>query len=88
MESAKQKKSPTGKGLVGLLIGIAMIVVFVYWVGPWLEQLPLFHPMVELIKAKDIDATAYYYTDIEEFADAEFNIRQSMTYAPSAEPGH
>ena len=86
MKTDERKKSPTGKGLVGLLTGILVIVIFMYWVGPLLEQLPLFHPMVELIKAKDIDATAYYYTDIEEFAEAEFNIRQAMTYPPGGKP--
>ena len=82
MDRHKQKKSPPGKGLVGLFIGILLIVVFLYRVGPWLEKLPLFHSIVEVIEANDIDAGAYYYTDIKEFADAEFNINPSMTYPP------
>ena len=86
MNRYEKKKSPPGKGLVGLLIGILLIVVFLFWVGPWFEQMPLFHPIVELIEAQDIDAGAYYYTDIEEFAEAEFNINQAMTYPPTKKP--
>jgi hypothetical protein len=86
LKTNEQIKSPTGKRLVGLLIGVLVIVVFLFWVGPWLERLPLFHPVAELIKAQDIDAGAYYYTDIKEFADAEFNINQAMIYPPERKP--
>ena len=82
MKADEQKNSPIRKGWIGLLTGLVLIAVFLFWLGPWLERLPLFQPLVRLIDEQDIDAGAYYYTDIEEFADAEFNIRQAMTYAP------
>ena len=81
-EKGREKR----KGILKLLISICLLLTFLYGVGPWLEQLPLFRPIVELIDARDIDAGAYYYTDIEEFSDAEHNIRHSMAYPPALIP--
>ena len=38
---------------------------------------------VEFIEERDIDAGALYYTDIEEFSEAEINMENTMRFPPS-----
>ena len=73
-----------GRGPIRLIMGILVILAFMYWVGPWMKQVPMIRPMVELIETRDIDAGAYYYTDIEEFSEAEFNVNHSLKYPPAS----
>ena len=65
-----------------LLMIVFLIWIFLYYIGPWAKNIPIIHPLADFIEENDIDASAYYYTDIEEFAEAEFAVNQSMAYSP------
>ena len=73
-----------GRGLIRLIMGILAILAFMYGLGPLLERMPMIRPMVELIETQDIDAGAYYYTDIEEFSEAEFNVNHALKFPPAS----
>ena len=75
---------PRGRSRVSawlrLGLGLAVIWVCVFVVGPLMERIPSIGRMHEYIRENSIDATALYYTEVEEFADAETHIRNAMKY--------
>ena len=68
------------RGIFGLLLSIFLIWVFMFVIGPELERIPLVRPLITFIEARDIDAGAYYYTDIEEFSEADIHMSNTMAY--------
>lgn len=77
-----QEKQSKNKGIVTLVVFVFLIWIFLYYIGPWAKNIPMVRPLLEFIEENDIDAGAYYYTEVEEFAEAEFAINQSMAYSP------
>jgi len=71
------------KRLCGLFVGILVIWILMAYIGPWGRQTASLRPIMNFIEERGIDATAYYYTGIEEFAEAEINITHSMRYTPT-----
>ena len=65
-----------------LFIGLFIIWLLMTYAAPWGRQTATLRPIMDFIEERNIDATAYYYTDIEEFAEAEINITHSLRYAP------
>lgn len=63
-----------------LCLGLAVIWFCVFVLGPWLERIPTIGRMHDHIRENSIDATALYYTEVEEFAEAETHIRSAMQY--------
>ena len=70
------------KRLAALAASLLFLWFFVYRIAPWLDKRPAIEPLVGFIKERGIDATALYYTEIEEFAEADIQINHSMTYSP------
>jgi hypothetical protein len=70
------------KGVCGLLVAIAGILFFMFYVGPWLDQTPMVRPLAEFIDERGIDANMYFYTEVEEFSDANINMENTMDYLP------
>ena len=68
--------------LFRLFFGISLILFFMFGIGPLLDEMPYIRPMVPFIEEREIDATALYYTESEEFSEAAINMRSSMDYAP------
>lgn len=66
----------------GLFIGLFIIWLLMAFIGPWGRQTAMLRPIMDLIEERGIDATAYYYTDLEEFAEAEINITHTMRFTP------
>ncbi len=68
-----------------LLASIAAVIVFLHVLGPmWLETDAL-RPMAEFIEENEINANAYYYTEVEEFFQAERHMREYLGLAPGSE---
>ena len=63
-----------------LVMGIGWVVLFMYVIGPFILRAPGFSSMSGFIEKRDIKATALYYTDIDEFAEAEITLRHSFKY--------
>lgn len=77
-----ENEKTTAQKIGGLLSGIAACLLIIYVVGPWLDTLESIRPLAQFIDDRNIDANAYYYTEVEEFADAELNMKNTMYYMP------
>ena len=71
-----------GKGVARLLGGLVLILLFIFYVAPWMTGLPMLRPLTGFIEERGIDAGALYYTDLEEFAEAEAQMSNTMMYMP------
>ena len=69
-------------------LGIAAILFVMFGIGPSVLQLPWYGEMNRFIESENIRATAIYYTDLDTFRDAEFALRLSLEYGPTARPIH
>ena len=70
-----------------LFIGVFILWLLMAYVAPWGRQTAMFRPIMDLIEERGIKATSYYYTDIEEFAEAETQVTHSLRYRPTGPPG-
>ena len=70
------------KSWLKLFAGIFIIILFLFVIGPLYLNLPLVRQITEVIEKEDIEATAFYYTELEGFAEAEAAIKDSMNYSP------
>ena len=62
---------------------ILAIVLFMFYIGPRLEQHPAIQPMVQFIDERDINANMYFYTEVEEFSEANVNMINTMAFPPN-----
>ena len=67
-----------------LLLGIALILLFIFVGGPLSKHLPGARRMAEVIDERNLRATAIYYTDFEESFEGSEYIRHSLEYPPGA----
>lgn len=71
------------KRLAVLAASLLFIWFFIFRIAPWFDQRPSIEPIVDFIEERGIDASALYYTEIEEFAEAEIQINHSMRFTPT-----
>ncbi|MBU4345041.1 MAG: hypothetical protein L6247_06185 [Desulfobacteraceae bacterium] len=76
-----EKKADIVKRLVGLLACILAIALFVC-ICLALEQTPAIKPIAQFIDERDINANMYFYTEVEEFSEANINMNNTMAYPP------
>jgi len=69
-----------------LMIGIALILTFIFGVGSLAQLIPGARHMAQVIDERNLRATAIYYTDFEEPAEGSESIRHSLDYKPSFKP--
>lgn len=62
--------------------GIFLIWLFMFVIAPWLQRSPAIKPLADFVNESGINASALYYTGVEEVGDADMNIRSTMTYMP------
>jgi len=77
--------SPAGKfkRLAVLIGGFILIWVLMAHIGPLGEKTAPIRPLIQFIEERNIDAGALYYTEIEEFAEADIHMNNSLDYSPS-----
>ena len=64
-----------------LAIGLFVIWAFVFIVAPGIRRfVPAVAQIHDYIDKHNIEATALIYTDVEEFSDADVDIRDAMQY--------
>lgn len=79
------KKSFPQAGLnphLKLIIGIALILGFIFGIGSLAQLIPGARHMAYVIDERNLRATAIYYTDFEEPAEGSEIIRDSLDYMP------
>jgi hypothetical protein len=69
-----------------LLIGIALILFFIFGIGSLAQYIPGARHMAQVIEERHLRATAIYYTDFEEPAEGSERIRDSLDYTPGGNP--
>jgi len=75
-------KAGMGRRVFWLSAWICFILVFMFLIGPLIAKAPLVRPVADLIKEQDIEANMFFYTEVEEFSDADSFFRDTMTYTP------
>ena len=63
---------------------IGGLILFIYVIGPAGLETKTLKPMADFIEANDINANAYYYTEVEEFFSAERHMREHLKLVPGA----
>ena len=82
---AKQQSSVASvKPVLKLVTCILLILVFMFYVGPKLGQSPWLKPLADFIEERDINANMYFYTEVEEFSEANINMENTMAYPPGS----
>lgn len=71
------------RGWVQLCIGALLIWAFVFVLAPAATGIPWVETVIRNVRESGIDATALYYTEIEEFSDAERFMQDSNRYNPA-----
>jgi len=69
-----------------LIIGIALILGFIFGIGSIAQFIPGARHMADVIDERNLRATAIYYTDFEEPAEGSERIRDSLDYMPGGKP--
>ena len=74
------------RGWAVLTLIFAGLLLFMFVIGPAGLETPLLKPMATFIEENDINANAYYYTEVDEFFLAERHMRHHLGYL--ARGGH
>lgn len=62
----KERQKALAKSWTILISTFFLLWLFAFVIGPWGEKhIPVFNKITKVIEAKDIDSTAYMYTEIE-----------------------
>ncbi len=68
-----------------LLLGFFLVWLFMFVIAPVIGKSPAVKPLADFIEERGIDASALYYTEVEEASVAELNMRHTMEYMPKGE---
>jgi hypothetical protein len=66
----------------GLFLYMFLIWAFIFIIAPWIQELPSVKPLAEFIEESGIDASALYYTEVEEASEAELHMRSTINFLP------
>ena len=61
-----------------LLLGLAVLWAIVFRLGPWLQGYAPIAQLHDFIEEREIDATALFYTDSDEFGDVALTIHNTL----------
>ncbi|MCG8470262.1 MAG: hypothetical protein MI742_00195 [Desulfobacterales bacterium] len=79
-------KESNQKRVLKLILCLVAVGAVIWGTGPLLNDWKVVKPLITFIEDRDIDAGAYYYTDIEEFAEAGLNMDNTMEYCVNKRP--
>lgn len=71
-------------GWAGILVALGALVLFLFVIGPLGLQIKYVKPLAEFIQENNIKANAYYYTEVDEFSEAERHMREHLALVPGA----
>lgn len=79
--SGPKRFLPVARQWARLFLCVFLIWAFMFVVAPWVEKMPAVEPIICFIDDNYIDASALYYTEIEEFFEAEIHMENTMNFA-------
>ena len=80
--SGQKRFLPVARQWARLFLCVFFIWAFMFIAAPWIEKTSVVEPIVCFIDENYINASALYYTEIEEFFEAEIHIENTMNFAP------
>jgi len=78
-------RRPILKGWAGIALAVAGLILFIYVIGPMGLETETLKPMADFIEENDINANAYYYTEVDEFFDAQVHMREHLKLVPGSD---
>ncbi len=78
----RQRPSGIFRKWAALLFGVFLIWLFMFVIAPWIQKSPSVKPLADFIEESGIDASALFYTEVEEASDAELYMRSTLEYGP------
>jgi uncharacterized membrane protein len=69
---------------VYILFAIGGLALFMYVIGPLGLNTKALKPMADFIEKNDINANAYYYTEVDEFFESERHMRDYLKLVPGS----
>ena len=73
--------NPEAKKWMQLAACILSIYLFIFIFAPAIQTLPYIRDFHHFVRAHDIDASALFYTEIDEFGDVDVSVRSAMNYS-------
>ena len=71
-----------------LVFGFFCVWVFAFVVGPWLQdKIPTFRQIVQVAEEREIDAGAYFYSEVKESYEGEQYLLESLKLGAPEEVG-
>ncbi len=70
------------KKWVPIAVAAGILILFIYVIGPMGLETKALKPMAQFIEENDINANAYYYTEVDEFFEAERHMREYLKLVP------
>lgn len=81
-EKPGSEKSASLKAWCTLISAILAVWFFGVYLGPWLVgYIPMMEEIVTVVEEQDINANAYFYTEIEASAEGEQFLRSSFEHS-------
>jgi len=72
------------KNWLKLLLWVAIVLSFMFYWGPWLiMKTPGYKPVLKAINDQDINANAYFYSDVDEFFEGHYHLENTRDYRPT-----
>lgn len=65
---------------ITILSFLAGLLIFMFIIGPWGLETETMKPITQTIEDYGIEANAYYYTEVPEFADAQVFFSNNRRY--------
>lgn len=85
-ERTTDNYSPPSGGVLrrygSLTLSILLVLTFMFWIGPLMDQSSVMQPITRFIDERGIDANMYFYTEVEEFSEASINMDNTRLYPP------
>ncbi len=78
----EQEPKPRTNGIIALVLCMVAVAVFVLYIAPALEAPLGLAPVARFIDERDINANMYFYTEVEQFSEANINMDNTMKYPP------
>jgi hypothetical protein len=71
------------KRWAAFIVCLTVVWAFVFVIAPALQKVPLVGSLTAYIEQSGINASALYYTGVEETAEAEMYLHNAEVYAPA-----
>ena len=80
MKNIINKKGQKKRDFLFLALYAFLILVFILYIAPFMEPYLGLKPVAEEIDRRDINANMYFYTEVDEFSEAQVIMTNMRTF--------